>query len=41
MTAHVFVQGFADGSVGKQSACNAMQELPVQFLGWEDPLEKG
>ena len=24
MTAHVFVQGFADGSVGKQSACNAM-----------------
>ena len=19
----------------------AMQEMPVQFLGWEDPLEKG
>jgi len=19
----------------------AMQEIPVQFLGWEDPLEKG
>ena len=19
----------------------AMQETPVQFLGWEDPLEKG
>ena len=20
---------------------SAMQETPVQFLGWEDPLEKG
>ena len=19
----------------------AMQEIPVQFLGWDDPLEKG
>ena len=29
---------FPDGSVGKESACNA-GEL-VQSLGWEDPLEK-
>ena len=41
MTAHVFVQGFPDSSVGKQSACDAMQELSVRFLGREDPLEKG
>ena len=27
-----------DSSVGKESACNA---IPVRFLGWEDPLEKG
>ena len=20
---------------------SAMQETPIQFLGWEDPLEKG
>jgi len=26
-------------SVGKESACNAGD--PVQFLGQEDPLEKG
>ena len=26
-------------SVGKNLP--AMQETPVQFLGWEDPLEKG
>ena len=26
-------------SVGKETACNAGD--PVQFLGWEDPLEKG
>ena len=25
-------------SIGKQSA---QQEAPVQFPGWEDPLEKG
>ena len=31
--------GFPDGSVGKSAP--AMQETPVQFLGWEDPLEKG
>ena len=33
-------RGEAPGSsVGKESA--AMQETPVQFLGWEDLLEKG
>ena len=31
--------GFPDSSVGKESP--AMQETPVRFLGWEDPLEKG
>ena len=31
--------GFPDGSVGKESTCNA--ETPVQFLGQEDPLEMG
>ena len=30
--------GFPDSSVGKEST--AMQETPVQFLGWEDSLEK-
>ena len=30
--------GFPRSSVGKESACNA-GDL-VQFLGWEDPLEK-
>ena len=38
-------QGFPDNSVGKESACNAglpaVQVTPVQFLGWEDLLEKG
>ena len=29
---------FPHSSVGKESACNAAE--PVQFLGWEDPLEK-
>ena len=28
--------GFHCGSAGKEFACNE-----VQFLGWEDPLEKG
>ena len=32
-------RGFPDSSAGKESA--AMKETPVQFLGWEDPLEKG
>ena len=27
------------GSAGKDSACNAGTQ--VQFLGWENPLEKG
>ena len=31
--------GFPCGSAGKESACNAGDM--VQFLGWEDPLEKG
>ena len=29
---------FPDGSVSKESACNAGD--PVQFLGWEDPVER-
>ena len=33
------VLGFPNNSVGNESACNAGD--PVQFLGWEDPLEKG
>ena len=32
-------QGFPDSSVGKESTCNAGK--PVQFLGWDYPLEKG
>ena len=31
--------GFPSSSAGKESP--AMQETLVQFLGWEDPLEKG
>jgi len=31
--------GFLDSSAGKESTCNAGD--PVQFLVWEDPLEKG
>ena len=31
-------QGFPDSSAGKDSTCNAGH--PVQFLGWEDLLEK-
>ena len=30
--------GFPSDSGGKESACN---EMWVQSLGWEDPLEKG
>ena len=33
------MMGFPDRSVGRESACNAGD--PVQFLGREDPLEKG
>jgi len=29
---------FSGGSVGRESTCNA--EDQVQFLDWEDPLEK-
>jgi len=32
--------GFFDGSLGKESACHARKTW-VQFLGWEDLLEKG
>ena len=31
--------GFPHSSVGKELP--AVQETPVGFLGWEDPLEKG
>ena len=33
------IQGFPGGSEGEEFACNA--ETWGQFLGWEDPLEKG
>ena len=29
------------GHDGSDLAVAAMQETPVQFLGWEDPLQKG
>ena len=32
-----YKEGFPDNSVRNLPA---MQETPVQFLGWEDPLEK-
>ena len=35
---HFLDQGFLGGSDGKECAC--MWETRVQFLGWEDPLEK-
>ena len=31
--------GFPGSSAGKESACNTGD--PVQFLGWENTLEKG
>ena len=34
------LSGFPDSSAGKKNP-PAMQETPVRFLGWEDPLEKG
>ena len=36
------MQGFPDGSDGKESVCQclSMQETWVQSLGREDPLEK-
>ena len=33
----LFVQDFPNGSVGEESV---MQEMWVQSLGWENPLEK-
>ena len=35
---HIRRQGFPDGSEVKNLP--AMEETQVQFLGWEDPLEK-
>ena len=35
----ILIEGFPDSSIGKNPP--AMQETPVQFLGQEDPLEKG
>ena len=29
-----------DGSAGKESACNAVHEMWVQSLGWEDAPEE-
>ena len=37
---HLHIRGFPGSSDGKESACNA-EDLRVQSLGWEDPLEKG
>ena len=34
-----FSWDFPDSSVDKEFSC--MREIPTQFLGWEDPLEKG
>ena len=36
---YIWLLGFPDSSVGKESF--SMQETPVQFLDWEDLLEKG
>ena len=35
----ILIEGFPDSYIGKNLP--AMQETPVQFLGQEDPLEKG
>ena len=34
---YAYILGFPDGSVVKNSP--AMQDISVQSLGWEDPLE--
>ena len=34
-----YTQGFTDGSAGKNLP--SVEEIWVQFLSWEDPLEKG
>ena len=37
----IFVQGFPDGSVGKNPpAVQETKETRIQSLGWEDPLEE-
>ena len=42
MSSIVFLLGFPDSSVGKKKKNPpAMPETLVQFLGQEDPLEKG
>ena len=33
--------GFPGGSINKESTPPTIQEAPVQFLGQEEPLEKG
>jgi len=33
--------GFPGSSAGKKKNLPIMQETPVQFLGQEDPVEKG
>ena len=33
-------KGFPGGSDGKEATCSA-EDLGLQSLGWEDPLEKG
>ena len=35
----ILLKDFPDISVGKEYT--SMQETPIQFLGWEDPPEKG
>ena len=37
----VFTLGFPDGYLPLSKNLPAVQETPVQFPGWEDPLEKG
>ena len=37
LAGHTIAMGFPASSVGKESA---MQETLIEFLGWEDPLEK-
>ena len=37
----ILTWGFPDSSVGNEKNPPSTQETPVQFLGQEDPLEKG
>ena len=32
--------GFPDGSVGKESTCNARDTRDLGSVGWKDPLEQ-